>query len=88
MEADELRRCLDHEVATWHRRSYSTLRKDLERLVTYTCGEGSSRYEVEVRLLKNESEYVHVGIAIDDGHRAYRPLCHSFVVYKEPRADK
>ena len=86
MEADELRRCLDQEVATWCRRSYSTLRKDLEKLVTYTRGEGPSRYEVEVRLLENKSEYLQIGIAVDDGHRAYRPLCHSFLVYKDTRA--
>ena len=88
MEADELRRCLDQEVATWCRRSYSTLRKDLEKLVTYTRGEGPSRYEVEVRMLENKSEYVQIGIAVDDGHRAYRPLCHSFLVYKDGQGNK
>jgi hypothetical protein len=88
MEADELRRCLAEEVATWCRRSYSTLRKDLEKLVTYTRGEGPSRYEVEVRLLENKSKYLQIGIAVDDGHRAYRPLCHSFLVYKDGRADR
>jgi len=88
MEADELRRCLDQEVATWCRRSYSTLRKDLEKLVTYTGGEGPSRYEVEVRMLENKSEYVQIGIAVDDGYRAYRPLCHSFLVYKDGQGNK
>ena len=88
MESDDLRRCLDQEVATWCRRSYSTLRKDLEKLVTYTRGEGLSRYVVEVQLLKNESEYLHIGIAVDDGRRAYRPLCHSFLVYKDGQGDK
>ncbi|SRR5260370_31607044 len=83
MEADELRRCLDHEVATWCRRSYSALRKDLEKLVAYPRGDGPSRYEVEVRLLESKSEYLHIGIAVDDDHRAYRPLCHSFLVYKD-----
>lgn len=86
MEADELKRCLDQEVATWCRRSYSTLRKDLEKLVTYTRGDGPSRYVVEVQLLEKESQYLRIGIAIDDGRRAYRPLCHSFLVYKDGRA--
>jgi len=88
MEADELRRCLDKEVATWCRRSYPTLRKDLEKLVTYTRGEGPSRYVVEVQLLKNESEYLHIGVTVDDGRRTYRPLCHSFLVYKDSQGDK
>jgi hypothetical protein len=86
MEADELRRCLDQEVATWCRRSYSTLRKDLEQLVTYTRGEGSSWYVVEVQLLENESQYLRIGVAVDDGRRVYRPLCHSFLVYEDARA--
>jgi hypothetical protein len=88
MEADELRRCLDQEVATWCRRSYSTLRNDLEKLVTYTGGEGPSRYEVEVRMLENKSEYVQIGIAVDDGYRAYRPLCHSTKTVKETNGFK
>jgi len=88
MEADELRRCLDEEVARWCRRSFSTLRKDLDKLVTYTRGEGPLRYEVEVRLLEIKSDYLHIGIAVDDGRRAYRPLCHSFLVYKDGRADR
>ena len=83
MEADELRRCLDHEVEVWRGRDYSVLRKDLEKSLTYTRGEGPSRYEVEVRLLENKSEYLQIGIAVDAGHRAYRPLCHSFLVYKD-----
>ena len=83
MEADELRRSLDREVATWSGRSYSELRNALKKLVTYTRGEGPSRYEVEVRLLENKSKYLQIGIAVDDGHRAYRPLCHSFLVYKD-----
>jgi hypothetical protein len=48
-------------------RNYSTLRKDLEKLGTYTRGEGPWWYEVEVQLLENESEYLHTGIAVDDG---------------------
>ena len=88
MEADELRQCLDQEVATWSGRSYSTLRKDLEKLVTYTQGFGPSRYEVEVRLLENKSEYLNIGIAVDDGRRVYRPLCHTFLVYRDGRAHR
>jgi hypothetical protein len=88
MEADELRRCLDQEIETWCRKDYSELRKDLEKLVTYTRGEGPSRYEVEVRLLNNESEYLRVGIAVDDCRRAYRPLCRSFAVYKDGQGNK
>ena len=88
MEADELRQCLDQEVATWSGRSYSELRNALKKLVTYTRGEGPSRYEVEVRLLENKSEYLNIGIAVDDGRRVYRPLCHTFLVYRDGRAHR
>src|SRR6266576_4762935 len=85
MESDDLRRCLDQEVATWCRRSYSTLRKDLEKLVTYTRGGGSSWYVVEVQLLENESQYLHIGVAVDDGRRVYRPLCNILPSLQRPR---
>jgi hypothetical protein len=86
MEADELRQCLDQEVERWRGKDYSTLRKDLETLVRYARGEGLSRYVVEVQLLENESECLHIGIAVDDGHRVYRPICQSFQVYKGGRS--
>jgi hypothetical protein len=58
MEADELRRCLDQEVATWCRRSYSTLRKDLEKLVTYSlwsCA-GCKQATLEVQGASEDSD--------------------------------
>jgi len=39
-------------------------------------------------MLENKSEYVQIGIAVDDGYRAYRPLCHSFLVYKDGQENK
>jgi hypothetical protein len=89
MEADELRRCLDQEVEAWCQKDHATLRKKLDKVVTYTRGEGPSWYEVEVQLLEDETEYVHVGIAVDDGgQRVHKPICHSFLVYKDGRVDR
>jgi hypothetical protein len=89
MEVDELTRRLEQEVEIWCRKDYPTLRKELEKIVTYERGEGASWYEVEVQLLENKSEYLHIGIAVDDGgRRVYKPLCHSFLIYKDGRVDR
>jgi hypothetical protein len=41
----------------------------------------SKKYQIEVELLENTDSYVHVGIAVDNGHfwRAMRPLSSSFI---------
>jgi hypothetical protein len=89
METDELKRRLNQEVETWCRKDYTTLRNELGKVVTYARGEGPSWYEVEVQLLEDKSEYVHIGIAVDDGGRTvYKPICHSFLVYSDGRVDR
>lgn len=44
----------------------------------------SQKYQVEVKLLENAEAYVHVAVAVDDGHfwRAMRPLSKSFICSK------
>lgn len=50
----------------------------------------SKKYQVEVQLLENTDSYVHVGIAIDDGHcsRALHPLSSSFICEKRAPTEK
>jgi hypothetical protein len=44
----------------------------------------SQNYQVEVELLENTDEYVHVRVSVDDGHfwRAMCPLSSSFICKK------
>ena len=45
----------------------------------------SRKFQVEVKLLENTETYIHVVVAVDDGHfwRAMRPLSKSFICRKE-----
>lgn len=50
----------------------------------------SKKYQVEVQLVENTDNYVHVIVSVDDGHwwRAMRPLSSSFICDKKPPTDK
>jgi hypothetical protein len=50
----------------------------------YSVEVESKRYQVEVQLLENTNEYVHVGISVDDGSLAGSivPLSNSFILKK------
>lgn len=60
------------------------LTSQLADLQTYEVEFESKKYQVEVQILENTDSYVHVGIAVDDGHfrRAMRPLSSSFICRK------
>jgi hypothetical protein len=56
---------------------------------TYEVEFESKKYKVEVQILENTDSYVHVGVAVDDGHlwRAARPLSSSFICRKMAQSD-
>jgi len=46
----------------------------------------SKQYNVEVELLENTDQYLHVVVAVDDGSlpASISPLCHSMIRQKAP----
>jgi len=52
---------------------------------TYEIDVNSKTYQVEVKLLENTEAYIHVMVAIDDGHwlRAMKPLTSGFIRQKD-----
>ena len=52
---------------------------------TYEVEFESKKYQVEVQILENTDSYVHVSVAVDDGHfwRAMHPLASSFICKKD-----
>jgi len=48
----------------------------------------SKQYNVEVELLENTEQYLHVVVAVDDGSlpASISPLCHSLIRHKTPPA--
>jgi hypothetical protein len=68
----------------WSEMSCDELISALRDVHAYEVEFKSEKYQVEVELLENTDEYVHVGVSIDDGHfwRAMYPLISSFICKK------
>jgi len=65
--------------------SCAQLASQLADVRTYEVEFESKKYQVEVQVLENTDSYVHVSVAVDDGHfwRAMRPLSSSFICRKD-----
>jgi hypothetical protein len=76
---------LEAEIKRWSALSFVQLTSQLADLRTYEVEFESKKYQVEVQILENTDNYVHVGVAVDDGHfwRAMRPLSSSFICRKD-----
>ena len=60
------------------------LASELKEVQTYEVEFDSKKYQVEVELLENTEQYVHVMVAVDDGSlpASISPLTHSFIRQK------
>ena len=65
---DEWQKVLDSEVKRWSAMSCRQLVSELHEVQTYEVELDSKQYQVEVELLENTEKYVHVMVAVDDGH--------------------
>ena len=76
-----MRPVLDAEVKRWSEKSYDQLRSASSDMQDYEVEFASKLYQVEVELLENTEEYVHVMVAVDDGSLPWSiwPLTHSFI---------
>lgn len=83
---EEWRPVLEAEMKRWSAMSCDQLISALSDEQVYEIEFEPREYQVEVQLLENTDSYVHVGIAVDDGHflRAIHPLSSSFICKKLP----
>lgn len=84
---EEWRKVLDSEVQRWSAMSWSQLVSELrDGLQAYQFEFESKQYNVEVELLENTEQYLHVVVAVDDGSlpASISPLCHSLIRHKTP----
>ena len=83
---DEWQKVLDSEVKRWSALSYQQLASELRDHQAYEVENDSQKYQVEVELLENTGEYLHVSVAVDDGSlpASIFPLTHSFICRKHP----
>jgi len=75
---------LDEEETRWSALSCQQLIADLREGRTYQIESESKHYQVEVMLLEDTVDYVHVSVSVDDGSlpQSLVPLTHSFMKQK------
>jgi len=81
---EEWRKVLDSEVKRWSALACEELASQLQDVQTYEVEFDSKKYQVEVELLENTEQYLHVMVAVDDGSlpASISPLTHSFIRQK------
>jgi hypothetical protein len=81
---EESRKVLDVEVERWSKMSCDQLIDELHEEKNYTVEVGSKEYQVEVQILENTAEYVHVSLGVDDGSllMSIVPVTQSFIRQK------
>ena len=61
------RKILKAELDRWSSMSCHDVLNELRNRDIYEVEDESKRYQVEVQLLEDTSEYLHISIAVDDG---------------------
>jgi hypothetical protein len=84
---DEWRKVLDSEVKRWSSLPWRRLASELHDGQYYEVQLDSKTYQVEVELLEDTEQFIHVIVSVDDGSlpASIWPLSESFVRQK---ADK
>jgi hypothetical protein len=87
---EQWRPILDAEVKRWSAKSYEQLASELTEEQVYEVELTGKYYQVEVKVLENTGEYLHVVVAVDDGSvpASFRPLSSSFICEKPGRGDR
>ena len=75
---------LDLEVRRWSAKEYGQLLAELDDVQAYEVELDSKKYQVEVEILENTAQYLHVMVAVDDGSlpASISPLTRTFIAAK------
>jgi hypothetical protein len=81
---DEWRKVLESEVQRWSAMSCAQLASALRDHQAYTVELDAKMYQVEVEILENSDQYIHVMVAVDDGTlpASISPLTRTFLRQK------
>jgi len=76
---------LEAETTRWKTKPWKTLVSELAEEQVYEVEREGKQFQVEVQLLENTDEYIHVCVAVDDGSlpASLAPLISSFILRKE-----
>ena len=86
---EQWRKVLDSEIQRWSALLYDELVSRLGKTDIYEVELDGRTYQVEIELLENTAEYVHVGIGVDDGSlpASFFPASDSFTL-KRPNSNR
>ena len=78
---EEWRKVLEAEVRRWSAMPYERLASELRDDVWYEVELDGVTHQVEVELIENTGQYLHVVVAVDDGTlpESIRPECQSII---------
>jgi hypothetical protein len=81
---DQWRKVLESEVLRWSTMPCEQLVSELRDVQAYEVEFDSRMNQVEVEVLENTDRYVHVMVAVDDGHlpALITPLTRTFICSK------
>ncbi|MCW5964634.1 MAG: hypothetical protein KIT83_11395 [Bryobacterales bacterium] len=84
----EWREVLDAEVHRWSTMTCSQIVSELDEVKAYEVHLSGMQYQVEVELLEDTRDYLHVMVAVDDGSlpASMLPLASTFVLRKSDPA--
>jgi hypothetical protein len=87
---EQWRLVLDAEVKRWSAKSYEQLTSELWEEQAYEVELNGKNHQVEVKLLENTDNYIHVGVSVDDGSvpASFRHLGSSFICDKPHVSDR
>ena len=79
---DEMQQFLETEKQRWAAKPVDSLIAELHSVHNYEVVTESGNYQVEVQLLENRPDYLHVSICIDDGHlpTSIVPMVDTFIL--------
>ena len=81
---EEWRKVLDAETEHWSGKSCEQLIAELPEVRCYEVEVDSKHFQVEVEILENTKEYVHVALGVDDGSlpQSIVPVSRTFIRQK------
>jgi hypothetical protein len=76
---------LQSEVKKWSAMSCARVMSMLPESECYEVEVESRKYQVEVELLEDTEQYIHIGVSVDDGTlpASFRPASSSFIRNKD-----
>jgi hypothetical protein len=82
----ECREVLEAEVAHWSEMHCEQLIEELHEEKVYQILVGLQRFQVEVELVEDTNDYLHVIVSVDDGVllRSVFPVTSGFITKKHP----